>query len=1158
MNVFTTEYNPIKKNSRLLLIVLALCFIRCEETMKQFTLISVEDSGMKFRNDLTETTHNNIMTYEYSYNGGGVAVGDINGDGLADVYFSGNTVPNKLFLNKGDFQFDDITEISGTAGRQDWKTGVTMADVNGDGWLDIYVCYSGNSPQEGYEKPVIRDHPKRANQLFINNRCAPGEIPTFTERAKSYGLDAPGTFSTQAYFLDYDLDGDLDLFLLNHANMFYSAFLNTRRLRNLRHPYFGNKLYRNDSGDDKSAARFTEVSADAGIHGSGLNFGLSAAISDLNADGYPDIYVTNDYEEQDFCYINNRDGTFREVSKKIFGHLSKYGMGSDIADINNDGFQDIIVLDMLPEDNRRQKLLKGPDEYDRYALAVDSGYHHQYMRNTLQLNRGFAADTLPRFSEVGQLAGISNTDWSWAPLIADFDNDGVKDLFITNGFLRDFNNLDFIKYNANAYNAARSSRRSIDYLSLVQNLPSTRLSNYGFRNQNGIRFKDVTTDWGLSHASVSNGAAYADLDNDGDLDLIINNINDDVFLYRNNHESLQKNNYLRIRLTGDGMNTSGLGAKVWITCGVSTIFQEAWFSRGYQSSVEPVITAGLGNASTADEIKIAWPDGRVTVLNNVETNKTISLSQENARREKEVQSRPNPVWLQEATTPSGLDFVHHENRFIDFKVQRLLHYQVSRLGGKFAKGDVNGDGNDDVFFGGAAGQAGQLYLGQNDGTFRKSASQPWAADSLYEDIDALFFDADGDDDEDLYVVSGGSEFVSTAPLYQDRLYINEGKGVFRKSAEALPVMSTSSGAVTCADMDLDGDLDLFVGGRVVPGNYGYIPRSHLLRNDSGEGMVRFTDVTREHAESLSAPGMVTSAKWVDYNGDTWPDLIVAGEWMAPKLFENQRGKLVELTEIEGLHDSEGWWCAITPADVDQDGDLDLLLGNAGANMQFKASLTEPVHLFVSDLNQDGVLDPVINYYIQGKSYPMATRDELLDQVSTLKKKFIKYEDYATATMRDIASEEALGKSQMLIATRLQSCWLENTGGKGFRFHSLPDAAQFSSIHGFLFDDFTGDGQNEIIAAGNFFPFKPQLGRSDASFGIMLKYEDGEVSAGNSLLSNLWLGGDVRDIDVLTFNSGIKRILVSRNNDAPGLYSITSGTNKTMVTHQQKNSGRQIQ
>ncbi|HEX8038222.1 MAG TPA: VCBS repeat-containing protein, partial [Chryseosolibacter sp.] len=815
----------------------------CEKKATQFTRVSSDESGLDFRNDLTETQHNNIMTYEYSYNGGGIAVGDVNHDGLADVYFSGNSVSNKLYLNKGNWKFSDITGKSGTGGRTDWKTGVTMADVNGDGWLDIYVCYSGNSADEGYDKPVIRDHPGRSNQLFINNRCEPGGVPTFTERAKAYGLNAPGTFSTQAYFFDYDLDGDLDMFLLNHANMFYSAFLNTRRLRNLRHPYFGNKLYRHDTEGGKSI--FTDVSNDTGIHGSGLNFGLSASISDLNLDGYPDIYVTNDYEEQDFCYINNHDGTFREVSKKLFGHLSKYGMGSDIADINNDGFQDVIVLDMLPPDNRRQKLLKGPDEYDRYSLAVDSGYHHQYMRNTLQLNRGLAADSLPRFSEVAQLAGVSNTDWSWAPLAADFDNDGLRDLFITNGFLRDFNNLDFIKYNASAYQEARSSRRSIDYLKLVQQLPSTKLSNYVFRNEDGLRFHDVSKEWGIDEPSVSNGSVYADLDNDGDYDLITNNLNEEAFVYRNNEETIQSNHYIKIRLQGDGLNRDGVGAKIWVTTSGGTIFQEAFFSRGFQSSMEPVLTVGIGKSDRADEIKVQWPDGKMTIVHDALANRLVTVTQAGATQEESTRAVPNPVIVEDLTASSGLDFRHHENAFIDFKVQRLLHYQVSRLGGKFSTGDVNRDGNDDAFFGGAVGQAGALYLGDNDGTFHRTFDQPWESDSIFEDSESLFFDADSDGDEDLYVVSGGSEFVASAPFYQDRLYINNGKGRFTKAVDALPAESTSGSCVTAADYDRDGDLDLFVGGRLVPGDYGYIPRSFILRNDSGKHGVKFTDVTPE-------------------------------------------------------------------------------------------------------------------------------------------------------------------------------------------------------------------------------------------------------------------------------------------------------------------------
>lgn len=1117
----------------------------CEKTdTTQFTLIKPDESGLLFRNDLTETQHNNIMTYEYSYNGGGVAVGDINGDSLADIYLTGNTVPNKLYINRGDLRFEDVTQTTRTAGRGDWTTGVSMADVNGDGWLDIYVCYSGNAPGEGYERPVIKDHPKRSNELYINNGCRPGGIPAFTESAKAYGIDAPGTFSTQGYFLDYDLDGDLDLFLLNHANMFYSAFLNTRRLRNLRHPYFGNKLYRNDTSKDGMPA-FIEVSDQTGIHGSGLNFGLSASISDLNGDGYPDIYVTNDYEEQDFCYINNGDGTFKEVSKRIFGHLSKYGMGSDIADINNDGLQDLIVLDMLPEDNRRQKLLKGPDEYDRYSLAVDSGYHHQYMRNTLQLNRGYANDTLPRFSEIGQFAGISNTDWSWAPLIADFDNDGLKDLFVSNGFLRDFNNLDFIKYNAGAYSEARATRRAVDYLKLVQQLPSTKVPNYIFKNTNGLSFQDATTDWGLNLPSVSNGAAYADLDNDGDHDLITNDLNGDVLLYRNNEESVQKNNYIKIRLQGIGHNTYGLGAKVTITTAERKIFQEAWFIRGYQSSVDPVITAGLGKADLVSEIKVEWPDGRMSRVENIKPNVLISVRQAEAVHHKSALPSPNATILEDAIEGSGLDFTHRENRFIDFKVQRLLHYQVSRLGGKFAKGDVNGDGNDDVFFGGAVGQGGALFLGRDNGTFQRSKSQPWALDSLSEDTHAVFFDADTDGDADLYVVSGGSEFVPGAPMFQDRLYINSGKGTFTKSKDALPSETSSGSYAAAGDYDKDGDADLFIGGRLVPGDYGLTPRSYILRNDSGEGRVKFTDVTPDHSSALSAPGMVTCATWSDYNQDTWPDLIVAGEWMPVRIFENRRGKLEERDDIDALDQSEGWWCSIASADIDKDGDTDYLLGNAGTNMQFKASKDQPIELFAGDFNQDGVLDPVVNYYIQGKSFPLATRDELLEQVSSLKKKFIKYEDYSTATMKDIASPEQLEKAHKFIAYNLQSSWLENVDGKQFKVHSLPPLAQISTINGFVFDDLTGDGKEEIIAAGNFYPFKPQLGRSDASTGVTLHY-DGGIQAAESVRSNLWLTGDIRHIDVLTFRSGIKRILVSRNNDRPALYRSTNEANTKVV------------
>lgn len=1129
--------------------VCCFCFVasftlfQCSQQKKQFTELSAEDTGLSFRNDIVETQHTNILTYEYSYNGAGVAAGDINNDGLTDLYFSGNQVPNKLFINKGNWRFEDITAISKTEGRRDWKTGVTMADVNGDGWLDIYVCYSGNAPGEGYNLPVVKDYPNRANQLFINNGCEPGGKPTFTERSKEYGLDAIGTFSTQAYFFDYDLDGDMDMFLVNHANMFYAAFFNTRRLRNLRHPYFGNKLYRNDTPHSSSPPAetkmiFTDVSATAGFHGSGLNFGLSASISDLNFDNWPDIYVTNDYEEQDFCYINNRDGTFREASHTLFGHLSKFGMGSDIADMNNDGLQDILVLDMLPEDNRRQKLLKGPDEYDRYTLAVDSGYHHQYMRNTLQLNRGFATDSLPRFSEIGQFGGVSNTDWSWTPFFVDLDNDGYKDIFITNGYLRDFTNLDFMKYTSSIYNEAKATNKTVDYLNIIQQLPVTRLTNYAFKNLNGLEFKNTTADWGLTRQSVSNGAVYADLDNDGDYDLVTNNLNDEISVLRNNQNEIQKNNFIKVRLKGKAPNTLGLGAKILFTADSSKFFHEVYFTRGYASSVEPVLSVGLGKTSVIKEIIVQWPDGLQSILTNVKVNQLITVDHEQAVRSKQhfLTASPNKTLINDVTANSGLDFKHKENRFVDFKMQRLLHYQLSRLGGKLSKADVNSDGNEDVFFGGASGQSGVLFFGKDDGTFEIRNSQPWSADAASEDIGSLFFDADRDGDNDLYVVSGGSEFVAGAPLYQDRLYVNNGSGEFTKSQDAIPIETTSGSCVSAADYDKDGDLDLFVGGRHTPSNYAVIPRSYILQNNSSGKVVKFTDATNKVCTDLANAGMVTAAIWTDFNNDSWPDLIVVGEWMPVRIFQNDNGKLIERREIPGLQKSNGWWCSIFPTDIDGDGDMDYFLGNAGTNLQFKASVTEPIELHAGDFNQDGVLDPILTYYIQGKQYPLASRDEALEQINTLRKKFIKYEDYSKATLQDIATEEQLEKSYKFNAYTLQSCWLQNEGGKDFKLKPLPPIVQLSSVNGFLHDDFEGNGSKELLAVGNFFPYKSQLGRSDASTGVILTFQHGDLKVNQGTLSDVWLTGDIRDITMLKFKSGVKRIIISRNDDKAGVFS----------------------
>lgn len=1107
------------------------CFfllIGCREK-KQFRLMEQSDTGLHFRNDIQETPANNIMTYQYMYNGAGIAAGDLNHDGLADLYFSGNSVPNKLFLNKGDWTFEDITEAAAITDRSgDWKTGVSMVDINADGWLDIYLCYSGNDAGEGLRKPVIIDNPRRSNQLFINNGCEPGGKPTFTESAKAYGLDAPGSFSTQSYFFDYDGDGDLDMFLLNHANTFYSSLFNPTRLRNLRHPSFGNKLFRNDS------LHFVDVSVAAGIHGSGLNFGLSAGISDLNADGWPDLYVTNDYDEQDFMYLNQGNGRFREVSHTALSHLSKNAMGCDIADINNDGLPDLLTVDMLPEDNHRQKLLKGGDQYDKYTLSVDSGFHHQYMRNTLQVNCGNGNDTIPRFMELGQMAGLSNTDWSWAPLFVDLDNDGRKDAVISNGYLHDFTNLDFLKFAQGETMGNAAEKQSTDLLALVQQMPSTRLNNYVFRNTGGLHFENVSDDWGFSHAGISNGMLYADLDNDGDLDLVINSLNDPIAVYQNQSDTAM-NGFIKIRLEGKKPNTFGIGAKIWIEADSQKIFQEAYFSRGYESSVEPVFTIGIGKAKTI-AVTVRWPDGSISQQKQIVPNRQVIFSQSSA----EPSTKPLPGIISPMFTDmlgsSGIKFVHQENHFVDYKVQRLLPYQPSRLGTRLAVADINNDGNDDIYFGGAIGQSGSLYLAKDDGSFYEGVSQPWTADRMSEDVAATFFDADNDADLDLYVVSGGNEYGSGDPLYHDRLYINEGNAVFRKAPDALPPAETTSGScVVSADFDKDGDLDLFVGGRVAAQLYPLNPKSYLLRNDSKGADIRFTDITEKLNAQWQTKGMLTDAIWTDINNDSWPDLIVIGEWMPITVFENQAGKaFVERTTELGLSGTEGWWSRIVAADIDADGDLDFLLGNAGTNLQYKASPQQPLDYYIQDINGDGGPDPVLCYYVQGKSYPAASLDELTEQLPGMRKKFYKYADYADATINDLMDKNQLDAAFRLRINTLQSSWIENKGNGKFIVKPLPEAAQVSMLNGFAWEDFDGDGRKELLCAGNFYPYKVEWGRSDAFMGTLLRFEKGNLQVYKAN-TPLWLNGDIRDICLLKSRHGGKRLLVFRNNDRPGLY-----------------------
>lgn len=1116
-----------------MLLVSSILFIGCKDK-PLFNEKSVESTGLNFENTLVETSDFNVVTYEYIYNGGGLSVGDLNNNGLPDIYLSGNQVSNKLFLNKGNLKFEEVTLAAEITEKKGWKTGTTMADVNGDGLLDIYLCYSGNAPSEGVAEPVIEEYAGRSNQLFINQGPNADGIPLFKEMSKEYGLDAVGTFTTQAYFLDYDLDGDLDLFLLNHANKFQNNLFNVKTLRSLRHPYYGNKLFEN-TGD-----RFIEVSENSGIAGSGINFGLSAAISDLNKDGYPDIFVTNDYSEQDFCYINQQDGTFKDISHTAFGHLSKFSMGSDIADINNDLQPDIFVVDMLPEDNYRQKSLKGPDKFNRERMLVDSGYHHQYMRNNLHLNKGLKPDTTLIFSEIAQISGISNTDWSWAPLIADYDNDGLKDIFITNGYLRDYSNLDFNNYTVyEELEKAQAKGKKLDLGLLIGKIPSTKIANYSFRNIGEAHFENSTEAWGLTKKQVSNAAAYADFDNDGDLDLVINNLNDLVSLYENTTIGENDLHYIKINLKGSKKNSYALGAKLILTlANGEKIYQEAYYGRGFQSSVEPLMTIGLGKARVISKLEVIWPSMKKTSLKDVAVDQILVLSENDVNEYFQYTPDTPSSLLTDVTKDSGLDFKHKEDNYVDFYNESLIPYQLSKMGGNASVGDVNGDGNDDVYFESAKGQISQLFLGTADGTLvLNNENQPWteAEDVDKEDTASLFFDADGDGDLDLYVVSGGNEAYDGKSYYQDRLYVNDGAGNFSKAENALPDMKFSGGVVTAADYDKDGDLDLFIGGRVSGNSYPMAPRSTILKNESKGDKLNFAAQANPDLDKI---GMLTGALWEDIDNDTWPDLILVGEWMPVTIIKNEKGQLKDRTENYGLSDTKGWWLSLVAADIDQDGDTDFLLGNLGLNTEFKASRSEPMRYYIQDIDKNGRIDPLLTYYKKGVSYPLPGRDELLGQVPSLKKYFKTYDSYAKTTTDQLLAAASIKPVFTLEIEELQSSYLINKGNGTFEFRSLPREAQVSAVQDFVYEDFNGDGIKEILTAGNLYPFRVNIGQMDASIGSLLTFKDDSLVNYN-LAQKLWLQGDIRDLNVMQFKSGEKRLLVTRNDDKASLYHINA-------------------
>lgn len=1021
-----------------------------------FELLSPYESGVYFNNQLTEGLNTNVLMYEYFYNGGGLAIGDINNDGLEDIYFTGNMVSNALYLNKGSLNFEDITDKAGVGGREGpWTTGVTMADVNGDGWLDIYVCYSGNLPSE-----------KRKNQLFIHQGLDENGIPFFKEKAAEFGLDID-SFSTQALFFDFDLDGDLDMFLLNHNPKSLPVLdaSSTKDILSRRDPS-GSQLFRNDEG------KFIEITEAAGIKNSALSYGLGVGAADLNGNGYPDIYVSNDYTATDYLYFNNGDGTFTELSHQALGHISQFSMGNELADFNNDGLIDIYTLDMLPEDNRRQKLLMSPDNYEKYQFMVNVGLHHQYMRNMLHLNQGNG-----RFSEIGQIAGVSNTDWSWAALLADFDNDGWKDLFVSNGYRRDYTNLDFLKYMGDFIQNHRGNLKRENILDLVAKIPSSNISNYIFRNDKNGGFENVTKVWGLSKPFNSNGAAYADLDNDGDLELVINNVDSPASIYKNWIQESQPLNWLQLELKGEGENQFGIGSRIYLFSGGNLQMQEQMPSRGYQSSVSQILHFGLGSVSMLDSLLIIWPGGKSEILKNLPINTRLVLDQKNSKKQ-------NLGFLIEKSKTifkksDSIGEVIQSTNFNDFKRQTLIPNPISGTKIAMAKGDLNGDGLEDILIGGFVGQAFQLFFQDNkDRFYNASIDGVLENENEFEDTAALIFDANGDGLMDIYIGSGGyGNFQAQDVRLQDRLYINRGKERFQFDKNGLPPMLSPTNVVVSSDFDKDGFQDLFIGSGVIPGQYPTSASSYILKNLKNGS---FEDVTTTYFPELKDIGIVKDAKWFDLNGDGLEELIIVGEWMPISIFSYNGEKFVNITSEYLKQDYRGWWNTVDLLEIG--GDKVLIAGNYGLNSQLKASPKEPVQLFFKDFDNNGSIDPILTSYLGGVSYPFLTRDELLEHFTHLRQKFNSYESYADATIKDVFSENELKGAGQLNAYYLDSKMFVLGDDGSFEEVQLPKEVQYAPIQKVIYLE---DDHKYLLFLGNQGKSRLRIGKIDANSGVLV-------------------------------------------------------------------------
>ncbi|WP_439642368.1 VCBS repeat-containing protein [Gemmatimonas sp.] len=1077
-----------------------------------FTQMPSDYTGIRFTNRVVDSQERNVFTYRNFYNGGGVAIGDLNGDQRPEVILTSNQDGPSLYLNQGQFRFRDITKDAGFRDQQPWTTGVTLADVNGDGKLDIYVSHAGDG------EPATR-----ANTLWINQGNGADSVPKFKEMARQYGIADEG-WSTHAAFFDYDRDGDLDLFVINNSPRPVNSF-GLRNTRAERHPYGGHHFYRNDG------ERFTEVSEATGLFSAEIAFGLGIGVGDVNRDGWPDVYVSNDFFERDYLYLNQKNGTFKEVLDQVMPVSSYFSMGMDIGDVDNDGWPDLYTTDMMPEDEFRIKTTAMYEGWDVYMAKVRDGYHHQLMRNMLQRNNGDGT-----FSDVGYLTRTAETDWSWSALIADLDLDGRKDVYVTNGLARDVTSQDYVAFLADRTTMQReASGPRVDFMRLISAMSSTPIPDYAFRNDGNWAFSNQAKSWGLDAPNISSGAAYGDLDGDGVLDLVVNNVNAESFVYRNNARTLLKNrHWLQLRLTGEGRNSHAVGARATLFAAGDRYLQELYPARGFQSSVDYALSFGLGEHARVDSLVVEWPNGTRTVQANIAADTTIAIAQTaNAPTAAPFVAPAVTPLLVNTTAASGLTFSHAENDYVDFDRERLIPHMLSTDGPAMAVGDVNGDGLDDVYLGGAKEQAGKLFVQSAAGTFAPLTNAAFDLDAASEDVHALFFDADRDGDRDLYVVSGGNEFSEDSPALQDRLYLNDGRGRFTRAANALPATLTSGSVVTAGDIDADGDLDLFVGARSIPWRYGIDPSSQLLLND---GRGHFTDVVA-NAPGLKTIGMVTDALWHDIDGDRKLDLIVVGEWMPVVVYRNRGAGKFERLMAKGLEKSDGWWTRIMAADLDGDGRSEFVLGNFGRNIRLHASADEPLTMIVKDFDKNDFVEQVIGMYNGGKQYPLVLRDDLIKAVPPWKARFLNFKDYALKTLDDVVPIAERSDAVVKQAYRFESAILRRGPDGAFAFEPLPLEAQMAPVFGLAIRDVNGDDRQDILLAGNFDGVKPEFGRMAASDGLVLLGGDkGTFTALRPAESGFRVPGQTRGIATVRTKRGVQ-VIVARNNAAPLVFSM---------------------